>query len=376
MNRILVAAIALALVISACGAQSPPPSPVTVPAPKPTAGHTPGLIVGVIANTLGDGALGPMNAAQHKVDELGVHWIREELDWPAAEPTRGHYQWGLFDLLFAHAAEHHLHVLPMLLGVPRWAGTESLEIPRDPHLFAGFAAALVARYGPGGTFWASHPHLDPAYAPRWFELWNEPYTTTYSTGGVDPGAYARLIVATTRAARAANPRTRWLIAADLLYDGTSGGSDNWLDALYAAEPDLNRYFDGVAVHPYSYLPPTAGPRAGPLEDRFARIGAIEDILRRHGAGEKPMWLTELGWSTCDVRPACTSQHDQAQWLADAFTLVRTRYARFVRALFVYHMDDFATASGDREDHYGLTDVGGAHKPAWSVVHKEAQFASR
>jgi hypothetical protein len=316
-----------------------------------------------------------MGEAQHRVDELGVHWIREELDWPVAEPQPGVFRWTIFDRLFESATEHHLHVLPLLLKTPAWAGPAPLGFPTDPATFATFAAHLATRYGPGGTFWTSHPKLDNRYAPTWFELWNEPYTTTFSTGGVDPARYAKLAVAAARAGRAANPHTSWLMAADLLYVAPNGRSGNWLNALYAAEPNLNRYIGGVAVHPYSYLPPSAGARAGPLEDRFARIGAIERVLRRHGAGQKPMWITELGWSTCSLRPACTSLHDQAQWLADAFTLVRTRYARFVRALFVYHLDDFAVEPEDREDHYGLTAVGGAHKPAWSVVRQEARDAS-
>jgi hypothetical protein len=369
----LFAAVQISLVVSlissACGAHSTPP-PVTVPTPSP---HASSLIVGVIAGTLGPQPA--MGKAQQRVDELGVHWIREELDWPLAEPEPGVYRWAIFDRLFESAAEHHLHVLPLLLKTPDWAGPAQLGFPTDPATFATFAAHLAARYGPGGTFWTSHPKLNAGYAPAWFELWNEPFTTTFSTGGVDPARYARLVVAAARAGRAANPRTHWLMAADLLYEAPNGQSANWLDALYAAEPDLNRYVGGVAVHPYSYLPPSAGPRAGPLEERFARIGAIESVLRRHGAGQKPMWITELGWSTCSLRPACTSVHDQAQWLADAFTLVRTRYARFVRALFVYHLDDFAVAPDDREDHYGLTAVGGSQKPAWSVVRQEAHDAS-
>jgi hypothetical protein len=362
--------LAVASVLSACGAQSPPP-PVTVPAPSHDA---PRLIVGVIANTIGPQPA--MGEAQHQVNELGVKWIREELDWPVAEPEPGVYTWTTFDRLFQSAAEHHLHVLPLLLQTPAWAGPALLGFPTDPTTFAAFAAHMAARYGPGGTFWAAHPKLDSRYAPEWFELWNEPFTTAYSTGGVDPARYARLVFAAARAGRAANHRTSWLMAADLDYETADGQTHNWLDALYAAVPGLNRYVGGVAVHPYSYLPPNAGPSRGPLEDRFARIGAIEDVLRSHGAGKKPMWITELGWSTCSLRPSCTSVHDQAQWLADAFTLVRTRYAGFVRALFVYHFRDFSPAPDEREDHYGLTYVGGSHKPAWSVVREEAHNASR
>ncbi len=317
-----------------------------------------------------------MAKAQHRVNQLGVDWIREELDWPVAEPEQGVYRWKTFDRLFESAAKHHLHVLPLLLETPAWAGPAPLGFPTDPATFATFAAHLAARYGPGGTFWTTHPKLDARYAPAWFELWNEPYTTAFSSGGVHPARYARLVVAAARAGRAANARTHWLMAADLLYQAPDGQMDNWLNALYTAEPDLNRFVGGVAVHPYSFLEPTAGPGSGDLEYRFERIGAIESVLSDHGAGQKPMWITELGWSTCSARPACTSEYDQAKWLAEAFALVRTRYARFVRAVFVYHLDDFVGAADNREDHYGLTAVVGSHKPAWRVVHEEARYASR
>ena len=36
---------------------------------------------------------------------------------------------------------------------------------------------------------------------------------------------------------------------------SNGNWQWWTDALYQAVPDLNNYFDGVAVHPYGTTPP-------------------------------------------------------------------------------------------------------------------------
>jgi polysaccharide biosynthesis protein PslG len=370
-SRVLavLAAPALALALSACG--SAPLRPLTVRTAPPGA---PPLIVGVVANTLGAGAR--MGADQAQVETLGVHWIREELDWPPAEPAPGRYAWGTFDQLLESAAEHHLHVLPLILGTPRWAGLGPLALPQNIGAFAAFVAHAAARYGPGGSFWRDHPHLDAGLAPRWFELWNEPYITAFSTGGVDPARYAQMVVAAARAGRAANPRTKWLMEVDLQWETPSHQHRGWMADLYAAEPDLNAYFDGIAVHPYSVFAPTAGENEAPLAQRFARIGAIERDLVSHGGAGKPMWITELGWSTCGARPDCTSPHDQAQWLSDAFYLAQTRYASFVRALFVYHLYDFVASPLDAQDHYGLLSFNGLPKPAWSVVHREAMLASR
>jgi hypothetical protein len=342
---------------------------------QPPPAGAPPLIVGVIANTLGAGSA--MGAEQHRVNSLGVRWIREELDWTSAEPQPGVFTWGEFDRLLQSAAAHRLRVLPLLLGTPGWAGPRSLGLPDDPRAFAAFAAAAAARYGPSGSFWHAHPELDSKLAPQWFELWNEPYTLSYSRGGVDPARYAAMVLDAGRAGRAANPRTRWLMAADLEYKNSSGARVDWLAALYAAEPKLNAGFDGVAVHPYSFYSPNAGPDTADIDFRFDRVGAIEDELTAHGAGRKPMWITELGWSTCDLRPDCASAHDQAQWLADAFAKVRSTYASFVRAVFVYHLIDFPDhAQSDPAGRFGLLSVDGSHKPAWSVVNAEARLAVR
>lgn len=336
--------------------------------------HKPALIVGVVENTLDAGPQrGP---EQSLVRSVGVRWIREELRWPDLEPQRGVFRWRSFDSLLTSAARHGLHVLPLLLGTPRWAGPAPLALPRNPATFASFAAAAAARYGPGGTFWRKHPKLDPRLAPQWFELWNEPYTLPYSQDGIKPARYARMVVAATAAGRAANPRTRWLMAVDLVY-GNAQARHNWIAALYRAEPDLNRSFDGVAVHPYSYYAPTAGANATSLAFRFNRVGTIAHELAAHGAGNRPIWITEVGWSTCQLRPDCVSDQSQARDLAATFALVRSRYARVVRALFVYRLSDLASGlPADREAHYGVMRTNGSRKPAFSVISAQARFGGR
>ena len=74
-------------------------------------------------------------------------------------------------------------------------------LPRDPADYARFAAAAVARYGPGGTFWRRNKELDARLAPRFFELYNEPYLGLDVPGGPEPEAYARTVAAAVPAVR-------------------------------------------------------------------------------------------------------------------------------------------------------------------------------
>jgi len=356
----LVAIAVAAGFAAGCGAAAKPIRLAPLPPGAPP------LKIGVVADTLDDrGSARPQD--DRRVRALGVRWIREELRWADVEPRPGVFRWTRFDRLLADSARRGLHVLPMLIGTPRWAGGSYYAMP-DPQAFGAFAAAAAARYGPGGSFWRTRRRL-AGYAPQWFELWNEPYTARYSAGVVDPVRYAQLVRATLTQGRAANPRARWLMAADLAYNDGSGRAYDWLAAIAAADPTLEADVDGVAVHPYAFVPPTDHSNDTQLRYRFDRVAAIERELAQHGAANPQIWITELGWSTCSLRPDCTTEHDQAQWIADAAAaLRRAPLVGHVQALFVYHLRDFPGAGGsDREGHYGLLRTNGTRKPAWSVV---------
>jgi hypothetical protein len=327
--------------------------------------HT--LQVGLVANTL-DARDQP--GEQDQARRAGAAYIREEFRWAEVEPRQGARRWERLDRLMVNATRRGLRVLPLLLAAPRWATDGDRSFPRDPATFGAFAGAVAARYGPGGDFWRRHRGLDGSLAPTWFEVWNEPFFERFSRGGVDPAAYAALVQAATRAGKAANPRTRWLMAADVTYDDGPGPEVPWLDALYAAAPGLNASFDGVAVHPYTFLPPEA-TRGQSIRYRFDRIGTIVKQLDARGASDKPIWITELGWSTCARRPDCTDERSQARRIEAAFRLVRGQYRDRVRALFLYHLRDFGGWTEDRERWYGLLRPDGSRKPAWRAFRENA-----
>jgi hypothetical protein len=326
------------------------------------------LTVGLVANTLDAGHQG---REQDRVRATGARYIREEFRWEDLEPRQGRWSWGATDRLMTNAARRGIRVLPLLFTTPSWAHRSGISFPSDPATFGTFAAALARRYGPGGGFWRRHRGLNGSLAPAWFELWNEPFLERFSSGGVDPARYAAMVQAAAGAGRAANSRTRWLMAVDLAYDDTRGNEHSWLDALYDAAPNLNDGFDGVAVHPYSFLPPTATDRLD-IRYRFDRVGAISDQLDEHGARDKPIWITELGWSTCSRRPDCVDEGAQARNIRDAFRLVRGEYRDRVRALFVYHLRDSGIRPrNDPQGYFGLIRSDGSRKPAWNVFRGDA-----
>jgi hypothetical protein len=306
----------------------------------------------------------------------GAKWLREDFDWSEIEPQQGTFEFSHFDQYMLLAAQHHTHVLPLLFDTPSWAGPSDSAIPADPSAYAAYVAAVVGRYGPHGSFWAQHPSL-AAYAIQTFELWNEPYYSNGNNGAYDPGRYARLVKAAAIAGRQADPSARFLLAAENQAQLVGGTWVWWVDALYQAVPDLNNYFDGVAVHPYgtdftSLSFPTPGVAYEGYE-QVRRVEAIHQEFAAHNAANKPLWITEIGWPTCSSgSDRCTTPAGQAADLSTVFNDARTSWKNYLQAVFVYSYDDsHAEDPNEPESDYGLAYNNGTPKPALSVFRTQA-----
>jgi hypothetical protein len=297
---------------------------------------------GIVANTYGRGSGGP--AEQDRVRATGVRWLREEFDSAPDAAT---------DRVFADAARRNMWILPLL--------QTGSTLPDDVDAYASMVAAHVSRYGPGGSFWAERPELDASLAPEHFEIYNEPYGDWY--GPVEPAKYARVLRAAVTRGREANPRARFLMAVDR----TPGGERHtWIDDLYEAEPNLNDYFDAVAMHPYA-----VGRAPDKPDDPwgFQRIADARRVLEDHGAGSKPFWITEIGWTTCPEDPdGCVSEEEQAAYMERAAELVRTRY-RFVEAMFFYHFRLDERDRSESEHFYGIVHNDLSPKPAYHALQR-------
>jgi hypothetical protein len=303
-------------------------------------------------------------------------WIRQEFDWDQIEPQPGTFDFSRYDQFMLVSAQAGVHVLPIMLETPSWAGPSWNAIPADPSAYATYVAAVVSRYGPHGSFWTQHPTL-AGYAIQTFELWNEPYYSNGNDGDYDPGAYARLVKAAATSGRLADPAAHFLLAADNQAQLVSGTWVWWIDALYQAVPDLNKYFDGVAVHPYGDdLTSLSFPTPGVAYDGYEQVQRVQSIEREfanHGAANKPLWITEIGWPTCTSgSDRCTTPAGQAADLGAVFNDARTTWKSFIQAVFVYSYDDSHPADpANPEYDYGLAYNDGTPKPGLAVFRAEA-----
>ena len=298
--------------------------------------------------------------------ETGAQAVREDLSWAQAEPQPNR-TWTDYDAVVRAATEAGLQVLPVLDDAPRWAAPTAISVPSETAPYAAFTAAVVARYGPGGSFWRKNPKL-PDRPLVWYELWNEPYWADHDRY---PAAYARLVRDAADAGRNANPAAHFLFEAVDYYETSDGGRADWIGGMTAAVPDLYRYVDAAAIHPYGGDPSLSAPRSdGDWPAR--RIERVRAELAAHGLAGKPLWVTEIGWSTCTGDHVCVTQAQQARYLRTFLDLANTTWRSFVRAVFAYQLRDQApNPPNDRDAWFGLLRADLTRKAAWKVLHDAA-----
>jgi hypothetical protein len=269
-----------------------------------------------IASNPGDLPLGddPASAAMRKgyfdaAIDLGGIMIRRDFLFAQIEPVKGTFDFAAYDRLVNEAQARGVRLLGMMgYGAP-WSNPASNGddmFPPNPSDFADFARATAARYQGKVAAW---------------EIWNEPnngFRFWKPTLSGDPAAYGALLKEAHRGVREGDPAVPVVSGGTVFTPQLIEGAMDWLPKVYAAHPDLGASYEIAGVHTYAFYPPQRAPELGagndpPLQDKL-RMHAW--LLDKSGAGDKPMWITELGWPVYDAVDAAV----QARFLVRATIL--------------------------------------------------------
>jgi hypothetical protein len=273
-TRLLLAVLAVAL-LGLPGAARAAPAP-------------PGFVVGISPQTpAGDDDYALMAKAGLASLRLPLHWAHVEPHSPYLVAP----DWSDFDRSVSLAAKHGLRVFPFVWGTPPWIASRPLIEPVrhgwDGRAWASFLRRAVERYGPHGDFWRENPQL-AALPIRAWEIWNEENIVTFSAGA-DPRRYARLLRISGRAIHRADPGAKAVLGGLFgrpLQIPPNVASGDFLERVYRAGR-VKPFFDGVALHPYVADAAAMRPQ----------IRNLRRIMRRHGDGATPLYVTELGWGS-------------------------------------------------------------------------------
>ena len=312
--------------------------------PGSAAARTPARFFGVMVNGVLDRPSVDLDAESATMHRAGVASERFEIAWDLVEPQPGSYDFAAIDRKVAAAAHNDVDVLGLVVRTPGWAATDAgnpFSAPKDPAAYAAFLRTLIGRYGPRGTFWAANPSL-PRRPVRNWQIWNEPNIAI--NWDVQPwqNGYARLLRAAYPAVKGADS------GATVVMAGLANFS--WRDLSKAYRAGVKGWFDVAAVHPFSGRPSNSV--------KITRLN--RDVMNRNGDARKPIWLTELTWSSAKGKKTPLTQNwettegGQAQRLEQAYGLyVRARSALRLGRIFWYTWATVDRESKNSFDYSGL-----------------------
>ncbi len=317
---------------------------------------------GVMANGPLDSPTFPLDAESAAMRRDGIGTERMEFAWDLTEPQKGQFDYSLTDRKVLAAARAGIDVLALIDRTPGWAAAKPGNVfspPRDPAEYAAFATALVGRYGPNGSLWREHPEVTPRPVRAW-QVWNEPNLAVYWTAQPFMRGYARLLNTTYGAIKRADPKATVVMA------GLANFSWRDLSRLFRKGGRKLR-FDVAAVHPFSGRP----------SNSVKIVTLNRAVLNRNGAATKPIWLTELTWSSAKGRKKPitkdweTTEAGQAARLQQAFKLfIRARTRLRLQRIYWYTWVTVDRNSPNSFDYSGLRTM----RPDGTVVDKPAAGA--
>jgi hypothetical protein len=211
----------------------------------------------------------------------GVKTVRRVFSWADAQPAADQPpSFADTDALVARAARTDIEILPIVMNAPAWARADPANYaspPANPTDYTTYLVQLVKRYGPSGTFWAEHPEI-PKRPLRTWQIWNEPQLRYQWASRDWEAGYGQLLHAAHDALKQADPGCTIVLA------GATNFAWDALDALYA-KGGIKGQFDVAALHPYT----------GSAGRVLKAAQLFRAVLKKHGDGKLPLWITELAW---------------------------------------------------------------------------------
>ena len=289
--------------------------------------------------------------------DLGARWVRMDASWYRAEPVSGRYDerfLGEVARAISLARGAGSKVILMVNESPPWASLsgDKNAPPTDPADYASYLRFVATRFAGQVDAW---------------EIWNEPNIPRFWSTGPDAAEYARLLRAAYPAVKAGDP------AAKVLFAGVAFNDYDFLERAYAADPDLGRFFDVMATHPYTYggAPPEEiyrrldNGRVHP--GSFSGYREVRASMQQHG-DDKPIWFTEFGWATTtqDTPLGGVDAATQADYLTRAYEYLEQDPYVEVAAWYSYRNSNWANDADTWEDQLGLVRTDFSPKPAYQA----------
>jgi hypothetical protein len=276
-------------------------------------------------------------------------YIRAPLHWDPTQnavPNFRHY-----DGFVTQAWSRGLIWLPTIVTSTATSPITPQSAPGGLAAWQAALTAIVAHYGPGGTFAQANPGF-PGITT--YEIWNEPNTGTGNaipgclTCQMDPATIDQILATASSAIH--QQAASMGFTAEVLGPGLGAIDLTYLDAMYTADPSVLSYMDVLSVHLYMNSDPatcttTVWPMSGHCVLSLALLRSWIDSHTPSGTAAPPIAITEGGYSGSgdSCRPVnVMSFTDQANFETTAYDWIRAHPELGVTMIVPYQVIDAET----------------------------------
>ncbi|MEW5719167.1 MAG: glycosyl hydrolase [Chloroflexota bacterium] len=291
--------------------------------------------------------------------DAGFDAVVQVFSWREIEPRRGDWYWEHPDFLLRAAEYYDLDVIARLDQQPYWATKPEREGNTPPDNlddYANFARAVAQRY---------------RNRIKGYVVWNEPnLAREWGSRPPDAVAYTEMLCRAYRAIKSVDARAL-VVSAGLAptNDQNANAQDDrvFLETMYRA--GARECFDVLGVHAYGFGYPPDDPRGAHQGLNLARVDDLREIMQIYGDASKPVWITELGWTTraTDAHAwQVISPQQQADYLSRAWQRVAREWD-WVHVATIWNLSHGAV---NEMAGYSLLNEDGKPKPAYNALRVE------
>lgn len=302
---------------SAVGTNGAPPAP---PSTRPIADSP----YGVVAHVTRPGEYEIAREEFAMMKRIGIEWVRADCDWDRVENPEGQWHYAHMDetVKWADAAGIKL-LLQLNYDVP-WAR------PAHRHMdkWLTYVRNVVGRYKRSVRYW---------------EVWNEP-NGEWFWKSPDARDYTTFLKETHTMIKAVDPGLQ------VVFGGTFNVDKEYIEKAFKA--GAGDFFDVMSVHPYG----TAVDNTG------NDLAGLVDLMKRYHVDQKPIWVTEWGWSAVDN----DTQREQEHAVNLAIGWHLALHGLPVQRVFWYEFRSEEGKAGDREHYFGLVRRDLTPRPAYAA----------
>jgi hypothetical protein len=293
-----------------------------------------------------------------QLDQLqgsGADVAKQGLYWSQIERSPGSYNWKPFDAVYQAMLARGIRPLWVLFEAPCWAQdkpagcnpTRRLH-PTRAHYgdFARFAAHAAQRYP----------------VAKGLEVWNEENTRLFWGGKPKPKQYSSMLKRVAPAIHAADPGMPVVsggLASSYHNDKSGLSTVKFLSTMYKKRGA--QAADAIGIHVYPKKPYNQD-FIGAVRIRLANS---QQVKRRRGEADKPLWITETGVSTSGEQAYTANQ--QANALVRMYDAFRRVDGVPIPVLIYHRFIDVRARGFPAEAGYGVLNQQGKRKPAYCAV---------